>query len=104
MGIEQTGQQLLGRLTRIQLDQLVLLAGQQQAGLELQQGGDQHQELGGRLQVQLASPLQMVDVGDDDLGQVDLEQIDLLAQDQRQQKVKRPSEDVEIELQIYQTH
>ena len=37
--------------------------------------------------------------GDHDVGQVDLEQVQLLAQDQREQEVERPREDVEVELQ-----
>ena len=42
--------------------------------------------------------LQVVDVGDDDVGEIDLEEVELLAQHQRQQQVERPGEDVEIQL------
>jgi hypothetical protein len=40
----------------------------------------------------------VLEVGEDDPGEVDLEQIELLAQDQRAQQVERAGEDVEVEL------
>ena len=42
----------------------------------------------------------MLDVGDDDLAELDLEQVDLFAQDDRQQQVERPGEDVEVEVKL----
>ncbi len=42
----------------------------------------------------------MLDVGDDDLAQLDLEQVDLLAQQDRDQQVERPGEDVEVEIEV----
>jgi hypothetical protein len=42
----------------------------------------------------------VVEVGEHDVGQLDLEQVELFAQDQRQQQVERPGEDVEVELQV----
>ena len=104
MGVEQAGQQLLGRLARVEVDHLLLLAGEQQTRLELEQGRDQDQELGRRLQLELAALLEVVDVGDDDLGQVDLEQIDLLPQHQREQEIERTGEYVEVELEVGETH
>ena len=93
-------EQLLGRLGRRQVVELLdLLARQHQARLQLQQRGDQHEELGRGLEVQLVARLQMVQVGEHDLGQLDLEQVQLVAQDQRQQQVERPGEDVEVQLQ-----
>ena len=89
LGGEQPRQELLGGLAGIEVDLLDLLAGQQQPGLELQQRRDQHQELGGRLEIQLALALEVVDVGDDHVGEVDLQQVHLLAQDEREQEVKR---------------
>src|ERR1700735_3178902 len=84
---EQPGQELLGRLARIEVDLLELLARQQQPRLQLQQGGDQDQELGCRLQIELAAALEVIDIRDDHLGQVNLEQVDLLPKDQRKQQV-----------------
>ena len=102
--VEQAREQLLGRLAGVELDQLLLLAGQHQPRLELEQRRDQHQELGRGLEIELAALLEVVDVGDHDLGEVDLEQVDLLAQDQRQQQVERPREHVEVELEVDQPH
>ena len=93
-------QQLAGRLGGRELVELLdLLARQHQPRLQLQQRGDQDEELGGGLEVELVARLQVVEVGEHDLGQLDLEQVELLAQDQRQQEVERPREDVEVELQ-----
>ena len=93
-------EQLLGRLGGRELVELgQLLAGQHQPRLELEQRGDQHQELGRGLEVELLAGLQVVQVGDDDVGQLDLEQVHVLAQDQREQQVERPREDVEVQLQ-----
>ena len=71
-----------------------------QPRLELQQRGDQHQELGRGLEIELAARLEVVEVGEDDVGELDLEQVDLLAQDQRQQQVERAREDLEVELEL----
>ena len=46
----------------------------------------------------------MLDVGDDDLGQLDLEQVDLLAQQDREQEVERPGEDVELQVEVGDGH
>src|SRR5205807_911341 len=97
-------EQLLGRLARIELDQLLLLARQQQTRLELEQRGDQHQELRRRLQLELALSLQVIDVRDHDLREVDLQQVDLLPEDQRQQQVERAREHVEVELEVDHAH
>ena len=104
MGVEQPREQLVGRLAGVELDQLLLLARQHQPRLQLEQRRDQDQELGRRLEFELAPLLEMVDVGDHDLGEVDLEQIDLLAQDQRQQQVERTREHVEVELEVDDVH
>ena len=102
--VEQPREQLLGRLAGVELDQLLLLAGQHQPRLQLEQRGDQDEELGRRLELELAALLEVVDVGDHDLGEVDLEQVDLLAQDQRQQQVERTREHVEVELEVADAH
>ena len=93
-------EQLLGRLGGRELVELLdLLARQHQARLELQQRGDQHEELRRGLEVELVAGLEVVEVGQHDVGQLDLEQVELLAQDQRQQQVERAREDVEVQLQ-----
>jgi hypothetical protein len=98
-GLEQALHQLLRGLLGLQVAQLVLLlARQQQAGLQLEQRGDQDEELRGDLEVQLAARLEVVEVGEDDLGEVDLEQVDLLLEDQGEQQVERPAEHLQVEL------
>ena len=106
MGLEQPREQLLGRLGRLEAGELLvdLLAGQHQPGLELEQRRDQHEELRGDLEVELAAQLEVVEVGDDHVGQLDLEQVDLVAQDERQQQVEGPGEDVEVEIEIGGQH
>ena len=98
--LEHARQQLLGRLAGLEVEQLVLLARQHEPRLELQQGRDEDEELGGRLEVELAAALEEVEVAQDDVGQLDLEQVDLLAQDERQQQVERPGEDLQVELEV----
>ena len=88
--LEHPLQQLLGGLGGLQLVAAPRSSrGQHQPRLQLQQRRDQHQELGRRLEVELARGLQVVEVGEHDLGQLHLQQVDLLAQDQRQQEVER---------------
>ncbi len=75
-----------------------LVAAQHQPRLQLQQRRDQHDELGRGLEVELAALLEVVEVGEHDLGELQLEQVDLFAQHERQQQVERAAEDVEVEL------
>ena len=96
--LEHPREQLLGGLPRLEVEALLVLLGQHQPRLELEQRGDQHQELGGGLEVELARPLQVLDVGEHDLGEIDLEQVDLLPQHERQQQVERPVEDLQVEV------
>ena len=58
------------------------------------------EELGRRLEIELAAALEEVEVAEDHVGQLDLEQVDLLAQDEREQQVERPGEDLEVELEV----
>ena len=97
--VEHPREQLLGGLARARCRAArSLVAGEHQPRLQLEQRGDQHDELGRRLEVELAARLEVVEVGEHDLGERELEQVDLLAQDQRQQQVERPAEDVEVEV------
>ena len=117
-GVEHPREQLLGGLSGLEVEHLLLFAAQHQTGLELQQGGDQHDELGGGLQVQLLALaarsasslaflrgtrvirllLEMVEVGEHDFGQLQLQQVHLFAQHKREQQVERAAEDVQVEL------
>ena len=102
--VEHAREQLVGGLPRLELEQLLLLAGEHEPRLELEQRGDEDQELGGRLQVQLALGLEVVEVGEHDVGEIDLQQVELLAQDERQQEVEGPGEDVEVQLELGDAH
>ena len=98
MVLEHPREQLLGRLARLEVEALLLVRGQHQPRLELEQRGDQDEELGGGLEVELAGALEVLDVGEHDLGEVDLEQVDLLPQHERQEQVEGPVEDLEVEV------
>ena len=102
--LEHAGEQLLDRLLGFQRLEALLLARQHQARLELQQGGDQDEEFGRDLEVELTRLLEVVDVGDDDLAELQLEQADLLAQDDGEEEVEGPGEDVEVQIQIGDRH
>ena len=98
--LEHPREQLIRRLLGAELDQLLLRGRQQQPRLELEQRGDQDQELGRRLEVELALLLDVLEVGDHDLTELDLGERDLLAQDDGHQQVERPREDVEVEVEL----
>jgi hypothetical protein len=102
--VEHPREQLLGGLFGLDVEQLLLLAGEHQPRLELEQGRDQHDELGGRLQIQLAALLEMVEVGEHHFGELQLEQVHLFAQHEREQQVEGPAEHVEVELQRGHAH
>ncbi len=102
--VEHPRKQLLGGCLGLDVELLLLVAEQHQPRLQLQQRGDQHDELGGRLELELAARLEVVEVGEHDLGELQLEQVDLFAQHERQQQVERAREDVEIELELGDAH
>ena len=104
MVLEQTREQLVGRLAGVEIEPLLLLAREHQPRLELEQRSDQHEELGGGFQVQLTRALQMLDVGEHDVREVDLEQVDLLPENQRQEEVEGSVEDLEIEVERGDRH
>ena len=69
-------------------------------GLELEQRGDEDEELAARVQVELVALGQALDERHDDRGHVDLGRLDRLLQEQRQQQVERALEGVEVQLEI----
>ena len=83
---------------RLDVEPLLVVRGQHQPRLQLEQRGDQDEELGGGLEVELTRALEVLDVGEHDLGEVDLEEVDLLLQHQRQEQVERPVEDLQVEV------
>ena len=70
---------------------------QQQAGLHLQEGGHQNDELRGGLQVELPAVGETHDVVGDDARDADLPQIDLFAKHQGDEEVEWSVEDVEVD-------
>src|SRR5262249_62115833 len=67
------------------------------AGLELEQRGDQDEELAARVEVELVALGEPGDESDHDLGEVELAERHLLAEDEREQEVERALERVEVE-------
>ena len=90
--------ELLGRLLGLELRELGVLAREQPARLQLEQRGDQHQELAAGVEVELLPLGEPLDERDHDLRQVDLGERQLLPQDERQQQVERPLERIEVEV------
>ena len=98
LGLEHACEQLLGRLAGLELVQLVVGARQHEARLQLQQRRDQHEELGGDLEIEVATSVEVVEVRDHDLGELDFEQVDLLAQHEREEQIEGTREDLEIQF------
>jgi hypothetical protein len=102
---EHPREQLLGGLARLEVEELRgILAGKQQPRLQLEQRGHEDDELRCRLEIELAAGVEMVEVGDHDLGQRELAKIDLLTQHQGQQQVEGTAEDVEVQLELREMH
>ena len=103
-GVEQPRHQLLGSLFGLDLERLLVLAREHQPGLQLEQRRQQHDELGSGLQLELPAAVQVVEVGEHDIGELQLEQVHLLAQDEREQQVEGPREDVQVQLEGRDAH
>ena len=98
--LEHPRQQLLGRLARIEVEQVLVLGGQHQPRFELQQRGDEDEELRCDLEVEFAACFQDVHVRQDDVGQLDFQQVDLLTEDERQKEIEGAAEDFQVELEL----
>ena len=92
--------ELLGGLLGLELGELGVLLREHRARLQLEQRGDQDEELAAGVEVELAALGEMLDERDHDLGEVDLAQRQLVAQDEREQQVERPLERVEVQLEL----
>src|ERR687892_853051 len=101
---DRAREQLRGRLARLEIQSLLVLLGEHQPRLQLEQRRDQDQELGGGLEVQLAGALEVLDIGQHDLREVDLEQVDLLLEHERQEQVEGTVKDLEIEVERRKRH
>ena len=98
--LREPPRQLLGRLLRLELGELGLLVREQPARLQLEQRGDEHEELAAGVEVELLALREPLDEREHDPGDVDLASVQLLAQDEGQQQVERALERVEVELEL----
>ncbi len=93
--------ELLGGGLGVELLLVVLRLGvDEQARLELAQCGDQQDELGERLEVDVGGLVHAVEVRQDDGDDRHLDELELLAQHERQQEVERAREGVEVEVEL----
>ena len=92
LALDEAGEQQVALFPQGELlvEVAVVGAGQQSAGLQLDQRGGDQQELGGDVEVERLHLLELDQVAVDDDRQVDLVDVDLLLQDQLQQQVERP--------------
>ena len=85
----EPARQLLGGLLRLEVGELVRLLGEEAARLQLEQRGDEDEELPARVEVELLALGEPLDERDDDPGDVDLREVELVAQHERQEQVER---------------
>src|SRR5207245_9906469 len=74
------------------------------ARLQLEQRGDEHEELAARVEVEPPLGGEALGEGDHDRRHVDVEQAQLFLEDERQQQVERALEYVEVELEVAGEH
>ena len=92
--------ELLGGLLRLEVGELGLLLGEEVPRLDLEQRGDEHEELAARVEIELVALGEMRDERDDDRGDVDVRRLELILEDERQEEVERALEGVEVQLQL----
>src|SRR5439155_22879621 len=102
--LRQASRQLLGGLDRRELGKIDLLLGKELARLQLEQRGDEHEELAHGIEVEPLLLGQPFAERDDDRGHVDLRRTQLVLQDERQQQIEGALERVEIELELPELH
>ena len=95
----------LGRgFGRVEILEIRLLAGEQRAGLQLQQRRDQDEELAAGVEVELLALGQPLEEGEHDAGDIHLAQVELVPQDEREQQVEGTLERLEVELELANRH
>ncbi len=96
LALEEPGQEEIPLLPEPELvvEIEVVVDGEQAAALELDERGCDQEELGGQLEITGIDPLDLGQIGIDDLEQRDLVQVDLVTQDQVQQQIERALEHV----------
>src|SRR5205085_4681357 len=93
----EPARELLRGLFRLELRELRRLVGEERPRLQLEERGDEDEELAAGLEV---DRLEALAERDDDLGHVHLGRRELLLQDERQEEVERALEGVEVELEL----
>ena len=74
------------------------VAGEEAPGLELDQGGRDQQELGGDLEVEVLQTVQFGHIAIHDATQRDLVEVHLFVEDEVQEEVERPLEDLGLHV------
>ena len=92
--------ELLRGLLGLELGELGALVGEELPRLDLEQRGDEHEELAASVEVDPVARGQVLDEGDHDRRDVDLRGLELLLEDERQEEVERPLERIEVQLEI----
>ena len=92
--------ELLGGLLGLELAELGRLVREERARLQLEQRGDEHEELAARLEIELVSLRHELDEGEHDRRDVDVARLELLLQEKREEQVERALERVEVELEL----
>ncbi len=98
----EPGEQLAGGLLGVELvERLLDVLLEQEARLHLEKGGDEEHELRGRVEVELLALGETHDVLGDDARDAHLPDVDLVLEDEGDEQVERPVEDVEVELEPF---
>ena len=92
--------QLLGGRLGLELGELGVLLREEAARLQLEQRGDEDEELAAGVEVEAVALGEMLDERDDDLCEIDLAEGKLVAEHERQQEIERPFERVEVEVEL----
>ena len=92
--------ELSSGLFGLELAELGGLVGEERARLQLEQRGDQDEELAAGLEIEFVSFRQELDEREHDRRDVDLARLELLLQEKREEQIERAFERVEIERQL----
>ena len=78
----EASRELLGGLLGLELAELGRLVGEQRSRLQLEQRGDEHEELAACLEIELVARRHVLDEREDDRRDVDVARLELLLQEQ----------------------
>ena len=99
VGGEPLGQ-LVRSLLGIEILEVELLGAEELAGLQLEERGDEHEELAAGLEVELVALGEPLDERRDDVGDGHVGQLELLAEDQGQEQVERALKGIKVERKV----